>query len=364
MNRRGFIIGGSAAAIASAGVGFSFWRMGSRSDYDRAVARQRTPLDPDGGLREIVRFAALAANGHNTQPWRFRRDDRAIRITPDLTRRTPAVDPDDHHLYVSLGCAAANLELAAQACGLTGELRFDSAGNGAARYDVAPGAKRVSILCDAIPRRQSTRALYDGRAATARDMTQLAEAAHIPGVDLVLISDRRQIDRVRELVTAGNDRQMSDAAFMAELKHWMRFNPRAALRHGDGLFSGASDNPALPDWLGAPMFDLAFRASSENEKYTRHIASSAGVAVFAGAGASPAEWFDVGRACQRFALQATALGMKVAFINQPVEVAELRPALASLIGMPGRRPDIVIRFGYGPELPMSPRRPVEAILDA
>jgi hypothetical protein len=70
---------------------------------------------------------------------------------------------------------------------------------------------------------------------------------------------------------------------------------------------------------------------------------------------------QVGRACQRFALQATALGMKLAFVNQPVEVATLRPELAALVGMPGRRPDIVIRFGYGPALPYSARRSVDAV---
>jgi hypothetical protein len=72
----------------------------------------------------------------------------------------------------------------------------------------------------------------------------------------------------------------------------------------------------------------------------------------------------VGRACQRFALQATALGMKHAFINQPVEVASLRPDLAALVGAPGARPDIVMRFGYGAPTPMSPRRPVEAVIEA
>jgi hypothetical protein len=30
--------------------------------------------------------------------------------------------------------------------------------------------------------------------------------------------------------------------------------------------------------------------------------------------------------------------------------------------MPGRRPDLVMRFGYGPTLPYSARRPVEAVL--
>jgi len=61
-------------------------------------------------------------------------------------------------------------------------------------------------------------------------------------------------------------------------------------------------------------------------------------------------------------LQATALGLNHAFINQPVEVANLRPELAKIVGMPGRRPDIVMRFGYGSDLPFSARRPVGAVL--
>ncbi len=34
---------------------------------------------------------------------RFHIAETAITITPDFTRRCPAVDPDDHHLFVSLG---------------------------------------------------------------------------------------------------------------------------------------------------------------------------------------------------------------------------------------------------------------------
>jgi hypothetical protein len=157
---------------------------------------------------------------------------------------------------------------------------------------------------------------------------------------------------------------MADRAFMAELRSWMRFNPRAALRHGDGIFSASSGNPMLPDWLGTAMFDLAFKVDAENDKYARQMASSPCLAVFIGAEPDHAHWVDVGRACQRFALQATALGMKLAFVNQPVEVPRLRPELAALVGTPDRRPDIVMRFGYGPSVPMSPRRPVNQVLRA
>jgi hypothetical protein len=107
---------------------------------------------------------------------------------------------------------------------------------------------------------------------------------------------------------------------------------------------------------------MVFKADAENDRYARQIASSAGIAVFAAQRDDRAHWVAAGRACQRFALQATALGMKHAFLNQPVEVASLRPELARLVGLPGRRPDIVMRFGYGPALPYSLRRPVAAVL--
>jgi hypothetical protein len=76
----------------------------------------------------------------------------------------------------------------------------------------------------------------------------------------------------------------------------------------------------------------------------------------------PRARIGVGRACQRVALTATARGLKHAFVNQPVEVAALREDLAALVGEPRRRPDLVMRLGFGPTLPYSPRRPVAEVL--
>jgi hypothetical protein len=156
---------------------------------------------------------------------------------------------------------------------------------------------------------------------------------------------------------------MADPAFMRELEQWVRFNPRSAMAMGDGLFSAASGNPSLPTALGRIAFDHVISAVSENDRYARQIASSAGLAIFIGDEATSAHWIRVGQACQRFALEATRLGLKLAFINQPIEVASLRPELARLIGTT-KRPDIVLRFGYGPTLPYAPRRPVAQVLSS
>jgi hypothetical protein len=363
MNRRHALIGGGALALAGAATaGFNLQQMGSMEEYGASVAASRATLSEHPALKDFIRLATLAASSHNTQPWRFRAGDNLIEILPDFTRRTTIVDPDDHHLFVSLGCAAENLAIAASARGRPGTPRFDPANDGAVVIALDRGPDTDSPLFDAIPRRQSTRTEYDGRPLAPADLQILAAAAAIPGVDLLLITDRPQIDRVRDLVIAGNSAQLADAAFVRELKSWIRFNPRQASTTGDGLFSLASGNPSLPTWLGPLMFNLVFRANADNDRYARQLNSSSGVAVFVSERADRNHWVLAGRACQRFALQATALGLKVAFVNQPVEVAQVRPELASLMGMPARRPDIVMRFGRGPALPFSPRRPVEAVL--
>lgn len=75
-----------------------------------------------------------------------------------------------------------------------------------------------------------------------------------------------------------------------------------------------------------------------------------------------AHWIEAGRCYQRLALQAAALDLRTAFINQPVEVPALRSQFATFLGIGDRRPDLVMRIGRGPEMPRSLRRPVEQVL--
>ncbi|WP_348648951.1 nitroreductase family protein [Mesorhizobium sp. NZP2077] len=363
MNRRQYLAGGGALMVAGVGATcLGLRNMGSMAEYNASVAATRSALEQAPGMSDLIRYATLAANSHNTQPWQFKISDVGIEILPDMARQIAIVDPDNHHLLASLGCAAENLAIAGGACGKPGELSFSLANDGAVTFTFGSGSPVEAAMFDAIPKRQSTRGDYDGKAVSSGHLQALSAAAAVPGVDLVLMTDRPRIDRVRDLVVAGNNAQVANAAFVRELKTWLRFSPRQAMVTGDGLFSASTGNPALPEWLGRVMFDLVFKAKAENEKCARQLASSAGVAVFVAQKEDPEHWVLAGRACQRFALQATALGLKHAFINQPVEVAGLRPELATLVGLPGRRPDLVMRFGYGAALPFSARRPAESVI--
>jgi hypothetical protein len=279
--RRQTILALTALAGGTAAHSVGSWhRAGSR--YDEAVRNtwRHTVEHPGKELnRELVRYATLAASSHNTQCWKFAIANRQISILPDWSRRCPAVDPDDHHLFVSLGCATENLLQAAQAFGQEGAVQFDtdSLRDGKAervQVHLTPSPAVRSPLFEAIPKRQCTRAEYDGRKLSNEDLKSL----------------------------------------------------------------------------------------NENDKYAKQIRSSAGIAVFGSDRNDREHWVETGRCYERFALQATALGIKNAFLNQPVEVATLRPQLANYLGIGDCRPDLVVRFGYGNETPRSLRRPIEGVI--
>lgn len=359
MNRRNLLIGAGAASV----VGMGLYAFGRGPDYAKAVAAVRTEIAPrsNADMRYLVHHAVLAANSHNTQPWQFRTGGRRIEIAPDLKRATPVVDPDNHHLFASLGCATENLAQAAQAAGASANIAFAKQSQEVV-IDLEPTMASDAPLFAAIRKRQCTRTDFDGRAVPNADLKLLEQVATIPGCSVLLVTDKAMISKILDLIVAANTAQIEDPAFVRELKSWIRFNPASAVERGDGLYAACSGNPTLPSWLGNAIFESVMTAKGENEKCISQVQSSAGLAIFVSDKDDPEHWMQAGRSYQRFALQSTLLGMKHAFLNQPVEVARFRPQLASLLSLGNRRPDLLVRFGYGPQMPMSMRRPVAEVM--
>jgi hypothetical protein len=169
--------------------------------------------------RELVRYATLAPSSHNTQCWKFRVEEHAISILPDLSRRCSAVDPDDHHLFVSLGCAAENLIQAALANGLNGKARFDASAAGGIRVALEPTKAIVSPLYQAILERQCTRAEFDGKPLSTGELRMLEQAGTGDGVRVRFLTEKAAMEKVLEYVVEGNTAQLNDPAFVKELKN-------------------------------------------------------------------------------------------------------------------------------------------------
>jgi hypothetical protein len=330
--------------------------------YDSAAStlRRQGPLGARDD-RELVRLATLAASSHNTQPWLFHTSADSISIHPDRTRRCPVVDPDDAHLYKSLGCAAENLVHAASMQGLVAEVHYDASADAVvAHLRESPGLASTE-LSQALGTRQCTKSPYDGSPVALEHLAELERTGTADGVRCLVLTERAEKAAVSELVERGNRAQLADEAFRRELLTWIRFNPRAALESGDGLAGRVNGQPALPTMLGRLLAPLVVTASGQAKADRTRLESSAGVAVFLTTTDRPASWVQAGRAYERFSLQADLLGIRSAFINQPIEVASLRGELRARLGV-SDHPQLMVRFGHAPRGPYSLRRPVDEVL--
>ena len=263
------------------------------------------------------------------------------------------VDPDDAHLFKSLGCAAENLVHAAAAQGRAAEVTVDA--DGFVVVDLgAPGTATATPLAAAIETRQCTRGAYDGRPVGESDLAALERAGSLGPVRCLLRTEPG-LAAVAEHVASGDLAQLNDTAFRRELLSWVRFNPAAALRSRDGLAGRTTARPPVPTPLGTLLARLLLRAESQAQADAEHLKSSAGVAVFVAPGGGRSAWVEAGRACQRFALQAEAFDLRTAFINHPIEVPGLRPRFETWLGLTKKRAQLAVRFGHGPKLTYSLR---------
>lgn len=333
-------------------------------DYPTAVSqiwRHSDLMQIQVDFRELVRYATLAASSHNTQPWRFEIGPDSIVILPDFTRRCAAVDPDDHHLFASLGCATENLLLASEAAGLKGIARFDDKMLGSV-ITFEQATPNRSPLFDAITTRQCTRTEYDGQPLSAEQLGLLEKAGRGDEVSVMLLTGAQKKREIAQYVAQGNTIQFADAAWATELQAWVRFNARDAIRTGDGLYGPVMGNPDVPRWLGKLFMRLAFSSKAQNRKDAHNIQSAGAIAVIFSEQNDPKHWIEAGRCYQRLALQAAAVDLRTAFINQPIEVSDLRPRFAHYLGLGERRPDLVVRIGHAPLEPKSLRRPLDDVI--
>ena len=362
-NRRAFL-GFVAASGLTAAAGYALYNYAPWLEDGQQASSSRKPLEQDStaGIprRELIRYATLAASGHNTQPWKFAVNAATIEIHPDYTRRLPAVDPNDRELWISLGCALENLVVAARANGYETQVSYPDTAD-FIQVRLTKGTAHGSYLLEVIARRQNTRSKFDGRRIKTTDFDQLQALRLEPGVVLHFVTQPAGMETVLEYVNQGNRSQFSDQAFVEELIRWIRFNKREALASLDGLHSRCMGSPEVPRWLGK-FFVAGTKPREQAEADAAKLRSSPVAVVVATQSDDKTAWVRTGQVYERLAIAATALNIKSAFLNQPIEVAGIRGQFQTATGIGPALPQLLVRLGYADPLPQSLRRSVEQVL--
>ena len=310
----------------------------------------------------MIEQAIKAPSGHNTQPWLFKIGDSEIAIYPDTTKALPVVDPDNRELFVSLGCAAENLCIAAT-----------HKGYATAMTVTADGIVKIKLLKqenitpeDLFPQielRQTNRSVFNGRIIPAETITILNNISSQPGIGVHFFKNgTREFKTIAENVYQGNSRQMNNPDFKQELRLWMRYNKKHQDQMYDGLSYAVFGAPNVPMFIAKAVISGSINEYSQNKADRKKIVSSSHLVLLTSSENTVKQWINLGRILERILLVSTQMGIANAYLNQPNEEREISFEMAKSLGIVNEYPTVLLRMGYGKRVPYSLRRKLESFI--
>jgi nitroreductase len=320
-------------------------------------------------VTELVAEATTAPSMHNAQPWRFRyvSDAHVLMLLADLRRAMHRSDPGNRALHIGCGAALFNLRVAAAEAHLGAEVRLqpdpsDSLLLAEVHFpqdaaDTPQDTDELRRLYPAIARRHTSRYPFDERDVPPKIRAALQEAAEREGAEL-LFPGPWHIESVVDLVRDAESRDALDPSALEDLRRWTRLGPEAETAV-DGVPEYAF-GPRRSDGK-APLRDFAGREHVAGRS-TSSFERDPHLALLSTPGDTPSDWLLAGQALARVLLEATSAGLATSLTSHPLETPALRLLARDPVSGRGHV-QMVLRLGYGPPGPTTPRRPVSEVLD-
>jgi len=315
-------------------------------------------------LTKIIRIALKSPAGHNTQPWIFANENNTIFIKPDFKRSLHIADPQNRELYISLGCAAETVMIAARFYGYNTSIQISEKSIDCPIMIKFKKGEEIekSELFSFVAQRQTTRNLFVNNPIPDMDIEILKKSVSEANVNFYFYTDKSEIEQFELFIKEANAIQMQDAAFKKELIQWMRFSQQEALKCGDGLYAACSGAPSLGRFLGTKLMKLVLNPRNEDKRLINQLINSSACVLITSANDNVEDRVKTGMALQRFALHATKLGINHSYLNAPCQIESVREKLRSSIKIENEFPQLLIRLGYSKKMTYSFRRRINDLL--
>ncbi|GAB2784158.1 nitroreductase [Streptomyces chlorus] len=323
------------------------------------------PVPSDEWVTALVHDAVAAPSMHNAQPWRFRylRRSRTFEVRADFGRAMPHSDPDTRGIHLGCGAALLNLRAAIVHEGWHPETRLlpdpaDQALLASVRLAGPTNDKSgLDALYPAIHQRHSSRHPFEERQIPGAVREALGAAAHVEGAALVFPTSWH-LREVLEAVQEAEARNITDRGSDQDLARWTRIDAPSVSTADDGVpyyaFGPRKRGGKAPMRDFAGPRQVAGRDAADFEQTPQ-------LALISTDHDRPENWLHAGQAMERVLLLATREGLSSSFATQPLEWTDLRWPLRDPMTGTGYT-QVLLRLGYGPNGPHTPRRPVAEVL--
>ncbi len=371
------VVGTGAALVGSGGI-FVVTRIPKKA----LLAWNRIEDAPPADIRlDVFRYAILAPNPHNRQPWIIELvgNNEAI-IYCDLERRLPETDPFDRQILIGFGCFLELARMAAAERSVRMDVKQFPKGTPDGRLDTRPIA-HIRFIADNtiqkdslftfIPMRRSNKQPFDLNRSVDQTTLMMLVAQASSEAQASFASNE---DTVKTLRTHTWD------AWMVEFK-----TQRTWMETVNLMRIGKSEIEANPDGvsIGGPFLEslaLAGQLSRDQiaksgttankaseKKYLSILASGMAYIWITTNGNSRVDQLEAGRVYVRMNLEASRQGLGFHPISQALqEFPEMKKSFdavqVTLNVTSGQRTQMLVRLGYAPLPATSPRWPVEAKL--
>ena len=320
-------------------------------------------------LMGAVERALRAPSVHNTQPWRWRVDDGAVRLYADRTRHLVATDPDRRDLVLSCGAALHHLLVALSARGLEAQVDRlpdpeDSELLATVTLRSGAGLPADPTLQRAIERRRTDRRRMSDRAVPSEHLRLLDEHALRAGAVLVPATSPAMRQRLSAALADAASRQHWTPGYPTELELWTRRYAGAR----DGVPAGNIARPLLGAVGRSPLrqFPRGSLDQPPREEGCEAGGDASELLVISTRGDGTAAQLCAGEATSAVLLAATTLGLASTPLSQAIEVDTTRRALQRDVLHIPEQPQLVLRIGWpatrAAEIPPTPRRSLRSVL--
>ncbi|MEV5276975.1 nitroreductase [Streptomyces sp. NPDC052811] len=322
-----------------------------------------SPHPDTATVTSLVEDAITAPSMHNAQPWKFhhRSGTRTIELHGDRERTMPRTDPEGRALHLGCGAALFNLRVGAAKAGFEPVTRLlPSPGD---PWHLADVELREAALPDdemrsmypALRRRHTSRFPFTDEEVPDAILDGLQAAALLEGARL-LVPDAWHVDVLLGLVQDAEHYEADDPAAREETERWTSLPDEGS--RPDGI--PASAFGPRQSGASAPVRDFGGRRP-DPDRVTARFERRPRIAILGTELDTPLDWLRAGQALQRVLLRATLDGVVTSMTSQPLEWPELRWTARDPVSAMGHV-HMIMRLGYGPEGPATPRRPPREVL--